>query len=58
MKITFVRFAKDRVTLARANAVTQKITRAVGVPTTTVDHNAGEFIEKMPGYRAPVVALV
>jgi hypothetical protein len=28
------------------------------VPTTTVDHNAGEFIEKMPGYRAPVVALV
>jgi len=58
VKITFVRFAKDRVTLAKASAVTQKITRAVGVPTTTMDHNAGEFIEKMPGYRAPVVALV
>jgi hypothetical protein len=57
VKITFVWSTKDRVTLVRANAMAQKSTRAVGVPT-TVDHNTGDFIEKMPGYRAPVVALV
>jgi hypothetical protein len=32
--------------------MTQKNTEAAGVPTTTVGYNAGDFIEKMPGYRA------
>jgi hypothetical protein len=58
VKIMFVWSAKDRVTFARVNAMAQKSTRAVDVPTTTAAHNAGDFIKKMPGCRTTVAALV